>query len=865
MRAAALASVALLASAFALAAPVRGAVSSLVGAESSPWNDVFGARAKPTAGQRMIVVLTQPSLAARVVEADRLPTPKAQKRWVAQAEASQRLLLARLRARGIELRRARSFTRTLNGFSALLDARAQAELERSKGVAGVYPVRTVYPATISAQTLLRPEFRSGGGRRPDVSLPGFEGGGVRIALLDSGVDLDHAFLDRRVLAGIDLVDRDRRAAAERKPDEPQELESHGTRIAGILVGAGGPGGLKGVAPGARVLPIRVLSWERAADGAYRLLGRGDTLLAGLERAVDPDGDGDVEDAVEVALAALVEPYAAFGDSPEARAVLGATRLGTLVVAASGNDGSAGAGFGTVGGPGGAASALTVGALDARREVLSAHASVVAGTDILLDQRVPVLGAVPPSGSFRAAGLVGPTLADPSRAPSAIADGSALADFFDARGVSRVIGRAVVLPGGSGRLEERVGNAVTAGARAVVVAGADIPAGAVDLDEATAVPVVAVPARAARRALEAYRRGLDVSVSFGAVVPVANELHDSVADFSSGGISFGGHVKPDVVAPGVGIATSDAEASGDEGGRYATASGSSVAAAITAGSAALLAEARPDLSAAELKALLVGTARQLFASGKPVPVTVQGAGALDVGAAAAADVAVEPAGLAFGRASADGWRVTRTLRIRNVSARRLEISFGIARDEAGEPALSFAATPARVSLPAGGSSDVALVASAPGRPRGDAAGVLVVSPRGSRPVRVPWAVAFRGEKPERLLTGVSLSARKLRPSDAAPAVLAFRAGRVRADDDGRTVGAVAVLEAELWTTAGRRLGLLTRLRDLLPGRYAFGVTGRGPDGRKLPPGRYAIRLRARPVAGDTGAAATTVDVRFTIVR
>ncbi|MDQ4081747.1 MAG: S8 family serine peptidase, partial [Actinomycetota bacterium] len=371
-RAAAFASVAFLATAFALADPVRGAVGSLVGGESSSWNDVFGARAKPTAGQRMIVVLSQPSLAARVAKAKRSPTPKAQKRWVAEAEASQRLLLARLRTRGIELSRERTFTRTLNGFSALLDARAQAELERSEGVAGVYPVRTVYPASISAQTLLRPEFRPGAGRRPDISLSGFDGRGIRIALLDSGVDLDHPFLNGRVLPGIDLVARDRRAAAERKPDEPNQLESHGTRMAGILVGAGGPGDLRGVAPGARVLPIRVLSWERTADGTYRLLGRGDTLLAGLERAVDPDRDGDVEDAADVALAALVEPYAAFGDSPGARAVLGATRLGTLVVAPSGNDGRAGAGFGTVGAPGGAASALTVGALDARQEAGVEH-------------------------------------------------------------------------------------------------------------------------------------------------------------------------------------------------------------------------------------------------------------------------------------------------------------------------------------------------------------------------------------------------------------------------------------------------------------------------------------------------------------
>jgi hypothetical protein len=44
-----------------------------------------------------------------------------------------------------------------------------------------------------------------------------------------------------------------------------------------------------------------------------------------------------------------------------------------------------------------------------------------------------------------------------------------------------------------------------------------------------------------------------------------------------------------------------------------------------------------------------------------------------------------------------------------------------------------------------------------------------------------------------------------------------------------------------------------------------LTGRGPRGRKLAPGRYVLRLTARPVAGDVGAAATSVDVRFTISR
>ena len=150
-----------------------------------------------------------------------------------------------------------------------------------------------------------------------------------------------------------------------------------------------------------MLPIRILGWERSADGSYSLLGRGDVLLAGLERAVDPDADGDVEDSVSVALAAVVEPYASFSDSPETRAVAGASRLGTLVVAPAGNDGRGGRGFGTVGAPGGAAEALTVGALDSRRSCLTARTVIRVGDETVLDGAVPVLGTLPPSGRLPA--------------------------------------------------------------------------------------------------------------------------------------------------------------------------------------------------------------------------------------------------------------------------------------------------------------------------------------------------------------------------------------------------------------------------------------------------------------------------------
>ena len=121
-------------------------------------------------------------------------------------------------------------------------------------------------------------------------------------------------------------------------------------MAGLLVGSGGPDGLQGVAPGATVFPIRVAGWQPDAEGRSIVYGRSDQLIAGLERAVDPDGDGDAHDAARIALIGLAEPFASFADSPESRAVEGALALDTLVVAPAGNDGAAGPLYGSLGGP-----------------------------------------------------------------------------------------------------------------------------------------------------------------------------------------------------------------------------------------------------------------------------------------------------------------------------------------------------------------------------------------------------------------------------------------------------------------------------------------------------------------------------------
>ena len=64
---------------------------------------------------------------------------------------------------------------------------------------------------------------------------------------------------------------------------------------------------------------------------------------------------------------------------------------------------------------------------------------------------------------------------------------------------------------------------------------------------------------------------------------------------------------------------------------------------------------------------------------------------------------------------------------------------------------------------------------------------------------------------------------------------------------RQLRPVARLEVELWR-GGKRLGVLARLRDVLPGRYAFGLTGRGTGGGTLARGAYRLHVVALPPDG-----------------
>jgi minor extracellular serine protease Vpr len=802
---------------------------------ASSWRGLVGSpREQVALGQRVIVVLNSPSLADRMAAAGGQATEAQQRRWTAAALAADNLLIARLAQDGVRVQPEHRYARVLTGFSAALDPRAVAFLERAPEVAGVYPVRVTYPASVSSTLIEKGGLAPGVASRPQVSLPGSSGHGVTIALLDTGVDANHPYVLGQVAGGYDVVGNTKDTSARSSPEDPTRLERHGTQMAGLLVGSEGPGKMNGVATGATVMPIRVAGWQPEASGRRAVYGRTDQLIAGLERAVDPNLDGVALDAARIALIGVAEPFAAFEDSPSARAVAGALRLDTLVVAPAGNDGLAGPGYGSISGPGGSRAALTVGAADLRESSASVRVVARAGLGVLFDRRVALAGAVEPSSDKTL------PLSEPRLRPAELTQGAApsLDEFFSKDGLSLVAGHAALVPAGSDPGYAAT-QAAKAGASAVVLYGDSLPSGGLGLDDGVTVPVVGLPSAVGQELANALGDERSVLVSIGRPSSEPSSTVGGVAPFSSRGLAFDGFVKPDLVAPGVGLLTADPGKAEDGSARYASISGTSAASAIVAGSAALLAEARPDLDASALKGLLAGSARQLPRES----VAGQGSGLLDLGATAAGEIAALPTTLSFGRAThGSGWHATRRLVIRNLSSRRLTVEFAAdRRDRGGARTLVFAFAPSQVRIRPHGIATVYVAVRALAQMGDPVEGRLTIRARGSNAIHVPWLITVRPRHDD-LLSSLRLSSNDFRPSDATPAVLSFQAGRIAA---GGQLEPVALLVLHLRGSDGSKLGTLAQLRDLLPGHFAFGLTGRDANGDMLEPGKYRVVLTAYP--------------------
>jgi len=150
-----------------------------------------------------------------------------------------------------------------------------------------------------------------------------EGQNITVAVIDTGIDYYHPDLGGclgegcKVINGYDFVNNDA---------DPFDDHAHGTHVAGIIAA---DGQLKGVAPKANLVAIKVLDQYGS--------GLTSDIIAGIEYAMDPDGNPATDDAVDVMNLSL----GGIGDknSPISQAVNNAVSAGITAVVAAGNNGA----------------------------------------------------------------------------------------------------------------------------------------------------------------------------------------------------------------------------------------------------------------------------------------------------------------------------------------------------------------------------------------------------------------------------------------------------------------------------------------------------------------------------------------------
>ncbi|HEV7767053.1 MAG TPA: S8 family serine peptidase [Thermoanaerobaculia bacterium] len=204
------------------------------------------------------------------------------------------------------------YSLAFNGVVVELSTKEAEEIRKLPSVVAVHRDHAIARFEPTVNDVVATDIVDARARVHASALPA-RGAGIVVAIIDSGIDATHPAL--RFAGGYDFAQND---------PIPEDVDGHGTHVAGIIAANGAD--IVGVAPDATLLIYKVVHH----DGD----GKESSVVAALERAMDPNGDGDPSDHVDVVNLSL--GWEAGSDSITARAVDRATAAGIVVVAAAGN-------------------------------------------------------------------------------------------------------------------------------------------------------------------------------------------------------------------------------------------------------------------------------------------------------------------------------------------------------------------------------------------------------------------------------------------------------------------------------------------------------------------------------------------------
>lgn len=551
----------------------------------------------------------------------------------------------------------------LNGVAVKLNGADPARLARGPGVRAVAPSGLYRPSMNRSVDLIRATEvwnQLGGGPAA--------GEGVRVAVIDSGIDLSNPFFDDTGLPAQphrnECGDQD---GDPTTPDTnnkvvvcevfasgvagpgPALVIDHGTHVAGTIGGRFGTSGtvagtgvtltgLSGVAPGVTLGNYNVFPGFGAGFVAFGGSAFSHDIAAALEAAV--------ADGMQVANMSLGGDVQGPHD-PLAEASNAVVDAGMAVVVAAGNSGP---GDATVESPGSADQVITAGA--------STNPHFI-GVPVQVAGEDPIGGAVGDFDPFSIPVTAGYTVTEPANGCTAIGT--------DLTGMIALIDRGVC------SFTTKIRNAETAGAAGVIVANSVAGDPTSMAHDGTALP--GIPAVMVGRAEGgAMKPGGTVTVDGSTPDEFVSANADIVAGFSSRGpVPFTTQIKPDLTAPGVNVASSVF------GGEFAFFQGTSMATPHLAGVAALLLDQFPGATPAELKSRMANNAARVVtddATGSTDPgVLTRGGGRVDVVAAFAATSWFAPVSVSLGEVRGNRpFSQTRTIAVNGTPATSVEVLF-----------------------------------------------------------------------------------------------------------------------------------------------------------------------------------------------